>query len=87
MIIEIIFYAIGEIINQLAQFFPGYGSFPLLLPWGIDSMVSGGVNGYKILANAFPPFQVVLTAFIAYLGFRIILRLLKAVPILGKTLS
>ena len=77
---------IGTIVTFLAQFFPGNGQVPLLLPWGIDSIMVQGVQGYKILATAFPPFTVVLNAFLIYIGFRIALQLLKAVPVLGRTI-
>ena len=52
-----------------------------------DGYIFTGVQGYKILSTAFPPFKVVLDAFTIYIGFRIILRLLKALPVLGKTIE
>ncbi len=87
MILELIMYAISVIVNMFGQFLPGNGDVPLLLPWGIDSIFNQGVTGYKILSTSFPPFAVVLDAFLIYLGFKIIIRLLKAVPVLGKTLG
>lgn len=87
MIVEIIVYIIGRAVQLLGQFFPGYDSLPLQLPWGLDDMVTSGVNGYKVLALSFPPFQVVLTAFLIYLGFRLALKALKAIPLLGRTLE
>lgn len=87
MVFEIIMYGIGVVITYLGQFLPGAGQVPLLLPWGLDTWVNQGVQGYKVLAISFPPFSVVLDAFLIYIGFKIAIRLLKAVPILGKTLS
>jgi hypothetical protein len=86
MILEIIIYMVGVVLISIGSFLPGSGQVPLLLPWGIDEMVSIGVNGYKVLSTSFPPFQVVLQAFIIYIGFRIALQILKAVPILGRTI-
>ncbi len=87
MIFEIIMYGVTVIINFFAQFLPGNGQVPLLLPWGTDDIVSSGVAGFKVIAQSFPPFDIVLQAFLIYIGFKIILRLLKAVPILGRTLQ
>jgi hypothetical protein len=86
MIFEIIMYGITVVITYLGSFLPGYGQVPLLLPWGLDNIVTQGVMGYRILAQSFPPFTVVLNAFIIYLGFRIALQILKVVPILGKSI-
>ncbi len=54
------------------------------LPWGIDSFLSSGVSGYKMLAEYFPPFQTVLTAFLIYMGFKVVLHMLAGVPIIGR---
>lgn len=86
MIFEIIMYGITVIITYLGQYFPGYNQYPLLLPFGTDQLVSQGIAGYRLLAVIFPPMGVVLNAFLVYIGFRIALQLLKAVPILGKTI-
>lgn len=86
MIVEIIFYMITGIIDKLTGFV-GMGQVPLRLPWGIDDWFVQGVSGFKVLAQAFPPFNTILGAFVIYLLFRICLRLLRAVPILGRTIS
>lgn len=87
MIFEIIMYGITVIVTFLGQWLPGYGELPLKLPWGTDDWISQGITGYKILAQSFPPMGVVMKAFLIYIGFKIVIRLLKAVPILGRTLS
>ena len=87
MILEIIFYAVMNVASFFAQWMPGAGEVPLKLPWGIDDIMVAGIQGYKVLAQAFPPFQSVLNAFVIYILFRIGLRLLRAVPILGRTLE
>lgn len=86
MIFEIIMYGITIIITFLGRYIPGYGDVPLLLPWGTDLWFQQGITGYKILAQSFPPMGVVLTAFLIYIGFKIAIQILKAVPILGRTL-
>lgn len=87
MIIELLFYIITPVINLLGYIFPGAGQVPLLLPWGMDSIVTTGFNGFKILAQTFPPFNTILIAFGIYLTFRIGLRLLRAIPFFGRTIE
>lgn len=86
MIAEIIFYMISSIIDLLTGFV-GHGEIPLHIPWGIDDFLVQGVTGYKILATVFPPFNTILVAFTIYLIFRISMRLLRGVPILGRTVT
>lgn len=54
------------------------------LPWGIDGYLQQGVQGYRMLALYFPPFQTVLDAFLIYIGFKILMQILKAIPFFGK---
>jgi hypothetical protein len=87
MISEIIVYAVTRVVQFFTSFLPGAGQVPLKLPWGIDDIVVSGVQGYKVLAQSFPPFQTILTAFTIYISFRIILRLMRAIPFVGNTLD
>jgi len=89
MIVELIIYAIGQVLGFFAGFFPSDPSCSCVtsLPWGLDSIISSGVNGYKEIASVYPPFNTILTAFLILLGFKIAVQLLKAVPLLGKTLA
>jgi len=50
-----------------------FSLFPVIdeLPWGMDSVLSDGVGGYKLLAEAFPPLNSLLTVFMIYLAFRL----------------
>lgn len=86
MIVEIIFYIIGVVVSFFGQFLPGYGVYPLLLPWGLDSLLINGFAGYKIIMNSFPPLKVALDVFLIYIGFKLVLQLLKAIPVLGRTI-
>lgn len=87
MILEIIMFGLGYLITAFGSLLPGNGQVPFLLPWGTDEWFSQGITGYKILAASFPPMGVVFTAFLIYIGFKIVVQILKAVPILGRTLS
>lgn len=86
MIVEIILYTLSKVIDLFAQILPGYGTVPLPLPWGLDSMLVTGVQGYKVLSTAFPPMQVVMDAFLIYISFKIVVQILKAIPFIGRTL-
>lgn len=54
------------------------------LPWGVDEYLQQGVQGYRLLMIYFPPFETVLTAFLIYIGFKILMQILKSIPFLGK---
>lgn len=56
-----------------------FSMFPTIdeLPWGLDSIISDGVAGYKELATMFPPMETMMTVFLIYLGFKILMILLK----------
>lgn len=56
-----------------------FSMFPTIeeLPWGLDSVLSDGVAGYKEIAEVFPPMETMMTIFLIYLGFKIALILLK----------
>ena len=82
MIVEIFFFIIITISYALTSSFPT--TTPLTLPWGIDPIILSGVEGYRTLAQSFPPFTLVLNAFLIYIGFRLGLQFLKGVPILGR---
>jgi len=89
MIFDIVFYVLANIISLFGSIFPNYdptGSTLLQLPWGMDAIFVQGIQGYKVLAKAFPPMDTILTAFLIYIGFKITIQVLKAVPFLGKTL-
>jgi hypothetical protein len=88
MLAEIFFSIFVSISNVFAGIWPSPpGQVPLLLPFGLDSIINQGVQGYKILSQAYPPFNDILNAFIILLLFKIILRFMKMIPIIGRTLS
>lgn len=89
MIVDIIFLAVIKVVGFFTQWLPAdpTSGGVVELPWGLDEWVVIGVQGYKAIAQFFPPFNTILTVFLVYFGFRIALRILRAVPILGRTLS
>ena len=87
MISEIIIYGVTQVVSFFTAFLPGAGQVPLPLPWGLDSIMTQAVQAYKALAGAFPPFQTVLDAFIIYLGFRLVLKIIKVIPFVGNMID
>ena len=87
MIVEIIFSIFVDLTNRFVGVWPNAGQNPLTIPFGIDNILVTGITGYKILAQAYPPFNDVLDAFIILLIFKIVLRFIKMIPIIGKSLS
>jgi len=85
MIIDAILEFVLELFNQLRVFL--HLSIISELPWGIDSVLVSAVGGYKALAVFFPPLTVILTAFILYLSFRVILMVLKMIPFIGRSIG
>lgn len=87
MILEIVFWLLMEIMSLFTFWLPNSGDVPLLLPWGIDNILVSGVGGYRMLMTVFPPFGTILSAFLIYFGFKIVIRLLRMIPIIGKTID
>jgi len=83
MIVDSIFQLIIAVSRSLGLLLPSVTS----LPWGLDSIFQQAVSGFKGFMAIFPPLQTVFNAFLIYLGFRIALRIVKAVPFLGRTVE
>lgn len=82
MIITFILGLIVAILNTITAVFPTVTE----LPFGIDSILVTGIGGYKAMASFFPPLSTVLTAFILYLGFRLMLKFFKIIPVFGRAI-
>lgn len=87
MLVEIIFSIFVNLSNLFSGLWPNAGQVPLLLPFGLDNIISTGIIGYKTLAQAYPPFNDVLNAFNILLIFKIVLRFMKMIPIIGRSIS
>ena len=87
MLVEIIFSIFVNLTNLFSGVWPNAGQIPLQIPYGLDNILSTGITGYKILAQAYPPFNDVLNAFIILLIFKIVLRFIKMIPIIGRSIN
>lgn len=47
------------------------------LPFGLDSTLVSGVGIFRSFMEFFPPFETVLVAFSIYLGFRILMSVVR----------
>lgn len=69
----------GNMLNLMFSWLPRVEELPL----GIDGYLSTAVSSFKAFSEVFPPLQVIYTAFMWYLGFRITiltLKLLRIIP-------
>jgi len=82
MIIDAILSLLSQIGEEMVRVF----HLPIIseLPWGIDSILLASITSIKTLGNYFPPFYTVLIAFGIYLGFLILIRVLRMIPIIGR---
>lgn len=85
MLIEIFIYMFTEILSLFASLFPGNGSVPLLLPYGLDGAVSYVSGLWSSFLVTFPyaivawhmflwvvlPFEFLLLVFKLILGSRL----------------
>lgn len=83
MILATLLDMITQLGNELSSILPIIEE----LPWGMDAVITNAVGGLKYLSIYLPFLNTVLTAFIIYLAFRIVLKVLRAVPFLGRTLD
>jgi len=78
MIIHLLFSIIIMIFNTLVSWLPSVS----VLPFGMDSLWISSVGYFKGFMLIFPPLEIVYQAFVFYLGFRLLLIVLKV--FLGK---
>jgi len=77
MIFEILFFIIFGLLSALTFWLPGYGEFPLLLPWGIDGVLQKMVSYYRGAIETLPYLEVVLQCFMYAILFELALLVLK----------
>lgn len=73
MIIKIFISVIVLIITSITSWLPTVEE----LPWGLDDLWQTSVASFKAFIEVFPPLQIVFSAFLIYLGFRLTLILIK----------
>jgi len=78
MIWYYLFTFFGNFLTAMFSFLPRVDELPL----GMDSALSQAVGGFKAFMEIFPPLEVIFTAFMWYLGFRIVILTLKIFRIL-----
>jgi len=66
-----------SIVAALTFWLPGAGQYPLYLPWGLDDIVVSSFTYFKSFVAVFPPLEIVLQAFLLYLGWKIAMMFLR----------
>lgn len=77
MILQILFFIIFAIIGIPGSYLPGYGSVPLLLPWGLDEVFLLAMQYFYAFVAIFPPLGIVMTAFLFLLLWKLIHLFIK----------
>jgi len=77
MIFQGLFYLIMGLLGLFASYLPGYGQVPLLLPWGVDGILSSIVSFYRGAMETLPYLRAGLNAFLIILAFEIGMLILK----------
>lgn len=68
----------GNMLNLMFSFLPRVDE----LPFGMDGYLEQAVSTFKAFAEIFPPFEVVLQAFLFYLSFKIMMLTLRLLRII-----
>jgi len=76
MLLDLLFKAIIGAINALTSVLPAVYT----LPFGADEVLSTGMGYFVFVAQLIPPFASMLTAFVAYYGFKIGLKFVAMIP-------
>lgn len=79
-----IIYALINVLVWILSVFTIWFPVVTQLPFGLDSYFQSAFSVIYVLAEYFPPLQTVITAFIIYIGFRILLFIVKILPFIGK---
>lgn len=76
-----IWYLLALFVTKLSEI--AFGWLPRVeeLPLGMDDYLSSAITSFKAFAEIFPPLEVVFTAFLWYLGFKMTLFTLRALHV------
>jgi len=77
MIIQILFQLLFTLASTLLSFFPGWGIYPLPLPWGLDPVFSTMVSYYHGAIETLPYLAIGFEMFLYLLGFELAMLFLK----------
>jgi len=81
LILQLVYGVIAIITSPLLllNLIPDFSVTSGTLPFGTDQLLIYAVSMFKAVAEIFPPFQVVYTAALLYLGFEGIMFILKLI--------
>jgi len=83
MIFESILYVIRKVAEGIFGWFPDVDS----LPFGVDETLSSAFALFHKLAEFFPPFATLYTAFMWYVVAKVGIRVLAMIPVVRHTVS
>jgi len=77
MIFQILYFIIFGILSALSFWLPGYGDVPLLLPWGMDSLLTTASSYYHGAISTLPYLDIVMKCFLLAVTFEIAMMFIK----------
>lgn len=77
MIVQFLIKAVLSLFGGLFSLFPVVHTLPL-----VDSYLVSGVGYLRFLITVFPPLDVMLTAFLYYIGFKVVLKGIAMIPVI-----
>lgn len=80
MIVTILFALVTLLLTAVFQYVPVITE----LPYGIDSILVTGMTYLHAIIAVFPPLGIMLSGFLIILGFKTLMLVLRAVPIIGR---
>jgi len=80
MIFTLIFGMFVTIFAVIFQYFP----IVTELPFGSDAILSTGMGYIHFVIAVFPPLGIMLSGFLVIIGFKMLMLVLRAVPIIGR---
>lgn len=76
-----------QIIEGATHFFGKVDMLPHMFGIDLDAFFLSGIQNAQLFLHFFPPAMIVLQFTIAIVGFEILIRILRMVPVLGKFFS
>jgi hypothetical protein len=67
-------------VNSLTSWIPHVEA----LPFGLDSLLSNGFSYFFYVVTVVPPLETLYNAFLWVVGFKITMRLLLMIPLVGR---
>jgi hypothetical protein len=83
MLVSIFLQLLHSIISTFSSVLPDAS----VLPFGIDAILVSGFGYIHFLSNLVPPLQIMLNGFLFVFGFKLVMMVVRAIPIIGRMVA